>query len=98
MDRTADFGWMRYVWLIYLCFLILQPIRQHAGFNGWLALALVTATFLYLYFSFPRKEGWRRGAVVAGIAVLGLLYIPFNSGATTFIVYAAAFLGFTVYF
>ena len=30
---------------------------------------------------------------IVGIALLGFLYLPFNWGATNFIIYAAAFIG-----
>jgi two-component system sensor histidine kinase DesK len=96
MARNIDYGWMKYVWLVYLFGLFMEPFQLHAGWSTWLATLGVIAVFLYLYFSIFAGQGRRKFLTVIAIAVLGLVYMPFNPGAATLVIYAAAFVGLVV--
>jgi two-component system sensor histidine kinase DesK len=92
-ESVRDYGWIKYVWLIYLGFFIFQPIRTKAAWPTLLAAGIAVAVFLYLYFAIFRTQGWRQYACIGCIALLGFLYLPWNWGAANFIIYAAAFIG-----
>src|ERR1700674_3996578 len=95
LPKNRDHGWAPYTWLVYYCFFLLNPILHHAGWKEWLATGLGTAAFLALYFSFFWfKRPWNL-LNIAGM-VLGVSFSPFNEGACTFFVFAAAFIPFAV--
>jgi len=98
MECVPDHGWMKYGWLAYLVFVILAPIANQARWPVWLGTGLAILVFLYLYFSAFRARGRRQSYYIAGMALLGFACLPFNSGATTFVIYAAAFIGFAASF
>jgi two-component system sensor histidine kinase DesK len=69
---------------------------NHAGWKEWVATGLGTVAFLALYFSFFWiKCPWNL-LNIAGMALLGIGFSPFNAGACTFFVFAAAFIPFAV--
>src|SRR5580693_1271608 len=89
-------GWAPYTWLFYFCFFLINPIFNHAGWKEWVATGLGTVAFLALYFSFFWiKCPWNL-LNIAGMALLGIGFSPFNAGACTFFVFAAAFIPFAV--
>jgi two-component system sensor histidine kinase DesK len=90
---AREYGWVKYVWLIYLSFFIVQPIQDYASWRVLLATGVGVAVFLYLYFAIFRTQGWRQQCCIGAIALLGFSYLPFNWGAMNFIIYAAAFIG-----
>ena len=88
-------NWIKYVWLVYLGNLFFQPLNTPPvpAYEWWLIGAALTL-FLPLYFIGYRVEEQPQSLwIITAIATLGLLYTPFNSGASTFFVYAAAFAG-----
>jgi two-component system, NarL family, sensor histidine kinase DesK len=94
--REKAHGWVPYIWLAYLCFFFIQPILDHAGWKMWLLTALATAIFLVLYFGLFLLEKPRSLLHIAGMVILGLVFAPINGGASTFFVFAAAFVPFCV--
>ncbi len=91
------------VYLVYLLFLFFQPLFDPSTVAAtWIATGVMTVVFLPVYlWTFPRctsqpylwsRERRRPGAVLGIIAMvaIGVASIPINSGATTFLVYAAA--------
>jgi len=89
-------GWAPYTWLFYFCFFLLNPIFNHAGWKEWVATGLGTVAFLALYFSFFWIRCPWNLLNVAGMVLLGIGFSPFNAGACTFFVFAAAFIPFAV--
>jgi two-component system, NarL family, sensor histidine kinase DesK len=89
-------GWAPYTWLFYFCFFLLNPIFNHAGWKEWVATGLGTVVFLALYFSFFWIRCPWNLLNVAGMVLLGIGFSPFNGGACTFFVFAAAFIPFAV--
>src|ERR1700685_4610199 len=89
-------GWAPYIWLFYFCFFLLNPILNHTSWKGWIATALGTIAFLTLYFSFFWiKCPWNQLNLL-GFVLLGIGFGPFNEGACTFFVFAAAFAPYAV--
>ena len=96
LPQSRENTWAPYVWLAYFGFFFLDPILNHAGWKLWLATGVGTVAFLVLYFLIywlPRP--W--DLVDLGVMLLlGVLYAPWNGGATCFFIYAAALLPFVV--
>ena len=89
-------GWAPYIWLFYFCFFLLNPLLNHTSWKGWLATALGTIAFLAVYFSFFWiKCPWNQLNLL-GFILLGIGFAPFNEGACTFFVFAAAFAPYAV--
>lgn len=84
------------MWLAYFGFFFLDPILGHASLKQWLFTALGTLIFLVLYFGVFWLD--RRGQYIdlALMVAVGTIYAPYNSGANTFFIFAAALLPFVV--
>ena len=86
-------GWMPYLWLFWLLnffqkwFVVpIEPVE--------FGLTLGTVPlFLALYFNGYWHTGRRLLANVAGLLAIGMVWMPFNAGATTFFIYGSAFVG-----
>lgn len=93
--RRRNWAW---IWLGYTGFLFIQPLME-PSLNLWLATLAVFATFLSIFWGFVRAtdEGQpTRYWMIFATFALGLITFPWNQGASTFFVYAAAFLPFSV--
>ncbi|HZQ44022.1 MAG TPA: sensor histidine kinase [Acidobacteriaceae bacterium] len=85
-----------FIWIAYIGFIFIDPIldpRPHL----WLKTLAAVAVFLPLYLWYfascnKRSQLW----LVVAMAALGAITVPWNSGGTTFFIYAAAFLPFTL--
>jgi two-component system sensor histidine kinase DesK len=90
----ADFevGWTPYCWLVYLAWFILSPFFDHGP--PWVRpLTIVEAVvFLPLYFLGYWVKGWRRLLVVAAMFLLATSIAKWNPGASSFVVFGAAFI------
>src|SRR5579863_767951 len=96
LPKNRDHGWAPYTWLFYFCFFLLNPILNHAGWKQWIATGLGTMAFLVVYFSFFWiKCPWNL-LNIAAFTLLGAGFAPFNEGACTFFVFAAAFSPYAV--
>jgi two-component system sensor histidine kinase DesK len=97
MELLPDYyahGWARYLWLVYFGFFFVDPILNHAGWHTWIATAAGTVIFLALYVEFFRTRCPWNFLFLGGMVVTGLIYAPFNAGASTFFIYAACFIPF----
>ena len=93
LPARPEIGWTPYLWLCYLGFFtfpwfVRTPSRETFA---WAAVSLVV--FLALYFN-----GYWRGGLdvlwnIAGLVILALAWVPFNSSALVFFIYAAGFTG-----
>ena len=96
LPRNRDHGWVPYLWLVYLSGIFVHPIVDHVRWTVWATTLGVVSIFLVVYFSFfwlrPPKNLW----ATAGMLLLGMAFAPFNGGASSFFIYAAAFIPFTV--
>ena len=94
--RDRDHGWGPLLWVLYLGFFFIQPIADHVGLRQWFFVGLGTAIFLILYWGIFLLERPRPLIHVGGIVLLGLVFFPFNPGACTFFIFAAAMVPFMV--
>lgn len=92
LPKDPELGWAPYGWLIYLVSFLVTPAFQRASALEWALTLAGAAAFLALYFRgfwyWDRRILWCAG----GILLLGVLYSPFNWGAGSFFIYAAAFV------
>lgn len=96
IPKDVELGWTPYAWLVYLVFFWFQPIfSPDTTPREWALTALGTAIFLPLYFWGYWLPGRQALVPAALIVLLGIIYAPFNFGASVFFVYGAAVLGYT---
>src|ERR1700686_1267823 len=96
LPKNRGHGWAPYTWLFYFCFFLINPLLSHANWKQWLATGLGTVAFLIIYFGFFWiKYPWNLLNIAAFI-LLGAGFAPFNEGACTFFVFAAAFRRYAV--
>jgi two-component system sensor histidine kinase DesK len=94
-DRQGRWGWM---WLAYTAFLFIRPLVEPSRilWLGTIACLLVFLTIFRGLFHDANgthpKRFWMAGATF----MLGLTVFPWNGGASTFFIYAAAFLPFII--
>jgi two-component system sensor histidine kinase DesK len=94
--KNREHGWAPFVWLVYSGFFWVQPVLDHISRKQWLLDGLGFVAFLLLYFGLFMLEKPRGMVHIVGMVVLGLLFVPYNGGATTFFIFAAAFVPFAV--
>ena len=92
LPDNPEIGWTPYAWLIYLSSFLAWPVIRSASALEWALTAAGLAAFLVLYFWGHWLKGRQILWAAGGILLLGILYSPFNPGAASFFVYAAAFL------
>jgi two-component system sensor histidine kinase DesK len=85
-------GWVPYVWLVYIMGFVGYPFLAHASSRFVLVTFLGTLVFLVLYFWSYWLAGRRILWAAAGITALALAYSPWNPGAVSLWIYAAAAL------
>jgi two-component system, NarL family, sensor histidine kinase DesK len=92
LPKDPELGWTPYAWLIYLVSFLISPAFKRASALEWAFTLAGAIVFLALYF----RGFWYRDLRVlwyaGGILLLGVLFSPFNWGASSFFVYAAAFV------
>jgi two-component system sensor histidine kinase DesK len=87
-----------WIWFAYTGFLFIEPILN-ASLYLWLGTLAAFALFLGIFIAYVRSSDECHPArfwMIAATFVLGLLCFPWNQGASTFFVYAAAFLPFSI--
>src|SRR5579859_3101314 len=94
-QRKRNWAW---IWLGYTGFLFIQPILDPSR-GVWIGTLAVFVTFLSIFYGYVRAtdDGQpTRYWMIAATFALGLITFPWNQGASTFFVYAAAFLPFSI--
>ena len=94
--RDRDHGWGPLLWVLYLGFFFIQPVLDHVNLRHWLFDCLGAAIFLVLYWGIFLLERPRPLIHVGGMVLLGVVFLPFNPGACTFFIFAAAMVPFMV--
>ena len=85
-----------YIWLAYSIFLFIEPILRH-NTRFWLQTIATYAIFLAAYVTYMNtRTNSRRHLLLGFFYLLGLLTYPSNGGASSFFVYAGAFLPFVI--
>lgn len=90
LPDDKDISWFPYAYLFYLSFFVVYPLVTRAGALELAVMGLGIIVFLPLYFLSYWVEGAKLLWVLAGMTALGVVYGPFNPGASVFFVYAAA--------
>ncbi|HYH44552.1 MAG TPA: sensor histidine kinase [Thermoanaerobaculia bacterium] len=93
LPDDPEIGWTPYAWLVYLTFPFGYLLFAPAPAAVWMATAGAAVAFLPIYFRGFWLHGRALIAPAAAIAAIGLLLAPVNPGASTFVIYAASFLG-----
>ena len=94
-QRKQNWAW---IWIGYTGFLLIQPIFEPSR-SLWLRTLAVLAVFLVIFARFVSasdKGQQSRYWMIAATFALGLITFPWNQGGSTFFVYTAAFLPFSV--
>ncbi|MEO8458897.1 MAG: sensor histidine kinase [Dokdonella sp.] len=87
-------SWLRLWTLMYLAFLFMNWNDAH--WSAWLPVTVLSVVvFLPLYFTAIRCEGRNVLYCAAGMALLGALLIPLNTGANTYLIYAGVLLPYS---
>jgi two-component system sensor histidine kinase DesK len=93
-QRRRNWAW---IWFGYTGFLFIQPLFDPTA-ALWLATLAVFAIFVGIFALYVRAADCghpSRFWFIAATFALGLISFPWNQGASTFFIYAAAFLPFT---
>lgn len=88
--HDRDHGWNPLFTLVYLVFFLAEPFYNHATPREWFFDVLGVIAFLVLYLSLFFLEKTRPVLHLAGMLALGVIFMPFNSAACTFFIYAGA--------
>jgi len=94
--HDKDHGWGPLLWVLYLGFFFVQPVADHVSGKRWLFNLLGAAIFLVLYWGIFLLEKPRPLVHIGGMLLLGISLFPYNSGACTFFIFAAAMVPFLV--
>lgn len=84
-------GWTPYLWLVYLGFFFIRYFYVTPSLTEGVAIAATLVVFLVLFFAGYWRTGWAQVPIVAGIALLGTVWAPYNTGAGVFFIYACSF-------
>lgn len=87
-------GWEEIVHLVWLSFLVFQPLFDPATTSAsWVYAGLAVALFLPVYFWTWSQRGTDALPGIAILALMGVLGVTVNTGAAAFFIYAAAVAG-----
>ena len=86
------------IFTLFIGFVFLDPYQRHASRLEWALIILGVVVFLGLYCI--ALVYWYKKAValaaIAGVALLGFVFAPFNAGAALFIIFATSFVPYAV--
>ena len=94
--KDRDHGWGPFVWFAYSGFFFVQPVLAHVSLRVWLLDIAGYLVFCLLYFGLFWLERPKGILHIAGMLLLGMLFLPYNGGAAGFFIFAAAFVPFSV--
>lgn len=95
--KDKDHGWSPLLWVVYLGFFFVDPVLSHATLRIWSLDVAGAIVFLFFYFGLFALENPSTFVHIGGMLLLGMLFMPINSGACTFFIFAAAMLPFCVH-
>jgi len=92
LPKDEKVGWAPYAWVVYAALFAIWPaLKPHATRLEWGLTAAATLLFLVLYFRGYWVQGRELVAIIVAITLLGIVFYPFNYGAGSFFIFAAAF-------
>ena len=89
LPKNSEFNWALFC-VLYFGFFLIDPIAGHFSLLKWFFTILATVAFLLLYFGLFWVGNRQALLHVLGMVVLGVVYTPYNGGADTFFIFAAA--------
>lgn len=92
LPENTPLGWTPYAWLVYLSFFLVLAVVGNEP-HHWLVDGPAILVFLVLYFRGFWVSGNALLRIVFAIVAIGLLTSVRNPGASSFFIFAAAFLG-----
>jgi two-component system sensor histidine kinase DesK len=95
LPKNNEFNWAVFS-VFYFAFFLIDPIVSHFSALKWFFTILGTIAFLFLYFGMFWVSKRRALLHLLGMIVLGMAYTPYNGGANTFFIFAAACSPFLV--
>jgi two-component system, NarL family, sensor histidine kinase DesK len=92
---SKKLSWEVYINLVWLVFLVYQPLfDDSSSYRDWLLIVLIIACFIPLYLWTVAQSRQRRVSRVkvglVSLLGLGLVFTPFNPGASSFFIYTAS--------
>lgn len=87
-----DVNWWLLIFSLFIAFVFFDPLQRQASRLEWVLTSLGVAAFLGLFvvvLVFHHRKPVALGAI-AGMALLGFVFAPFNLGAAVFVIYATA--------
>jgi two-component system sensor histidine kinase DesK len=86
------------MWLAYSGFIFIAPILEPPNFWLWVGTLASLAIFLLIFWAMMYKAKTHAGHcwLIFFTFLLGMVTFTFNQGASTYVVYSAAFLPFTL--
>src|SRR5215510_9303086 len=81
---------------VYLGFFFVDPVLNHVSSRRWTFDIAGAIVFLLLYFGLFALQNPSVFVHIGGILLLGVIFMPWNSGACTFFIFAAAMVPFCV--
>jgi two-component system, NarL family, sensor histidine kinase DesK len=94
--KDKDHGWSPLLWIFYLGFFFVDPVLSHASALRWTVDIAGAIVFACLYFGLFALQNPSVFVHIGGMLLLGMLFMPWNQGACTFFIYAAAMVPFCV--
>ncbi len=85
---------IRYIWIVYSAFFFVQPI-MHSTRREWLFFVPFYLLFLFFYI-YPEFNRPAAKWCLLALVILGLVYVPYNQGASGIFIFAAGFLPFVI--
>ena len=98
VNSIQDRNKWAWLWLAYTGFLFIGPILK-PNLYLWLGTLVVFAIFLGVFFGYVRSTDQGRPTrfwIIAVTFALGVVTFPWNQGGSTFFIYTAAFLPFSI--
>jgi two-component system sensor histidine kinase DesK len=94
--KDKDHGWSPLLWIFYLGFFFVDPVLNHVSDWRWTLDIAAAMVFVCLYFGLFALQNPSVFIHIGGMVLLGMLFMPWNQGACTFFIYAAAMVPFCV--
>jgi len=94
--KDKDHGWSPLLWIFYLGFFFVDPVLNHVSVWRWTLDIAAAMVFVCLYFGLFALQNPSVFIHIGGMVLLGMLFMPWNQGACTFFIYAAAMVPFCV--
>ena len=86
--------WMPLMWLPFMLWFFLDPYWKHAGLLYWIGNTIVGLFFIYLYMQAFSRPARVRTLCIVLMLLMAAVFLPLNTGAVGFLIYASAAGGF----